>query len=335
MRPLAETGLGFDTVDVVLRTGPQAIDRVRLTVAAAEAWAAEKGVLGRLAARLAAASTARDPIAGLTIDRPRLMGIVNVTPDSFSDGGDYSDPARAVAHGLALRDAGADLLDVGGESTRPGADPVDPAEERRRIVPVIRDLADADIVVSVDTRHADTMRAALDAGARLINDVSALAHDPDSLAVAAAAGAPVVLMHMSGAPLTMQHDPTYDDAVLDVYDHLAGRIAACEAAGIARNRLIVDPGVGFGKTLAHNLDILGHLSLYHGLGCPLMVGASRKRFIGTLGRDVSPKDRVAGSIAAALAAVAQGAQLLRVHDVDATAQALVVWQSIAGLRQAP
>ena len=332
-RPLAGTTLRFHSLEATLRRRPQEIERLRLSLDDAESWAAEHGVLGRLAQRLAAVCSPRPPVAGLTLDRPRLLGIVNVTPDSFSDGGDHFDPGRAVAHGLALREAGADLLDVGGESTRPGADPVPPAEECRRIVPVIRALTDAGAVVSVDTRRAVTMRAALDAGARVINDVSALTHDADSLAVAAACDVPVLLMHMRGEPATMQQDPAYDNAPLDVYDYLETRVAACEAAGVARTRLIVDPGIGFGKTVAHNIEILSGLSLYHGLGCPVLVGASRKRFVSALSHGESPKHRVAGSIAAALAAVAQGVHLLRVHDVAETAQALAIWQAIAECRQ--
>jgi dihydropteroate synthase len=327
-RRLAGTGLSFHALEAVLRRGPEVVERIRLTLAEAEPWAAERGVLGRLAGPLAAASAPRPAFAGLALDRPKIMGIVNVTPDSFSDGGDFADPGRAADHGLALLRAGADILDVGGESTRPGAEPVPPEEERRRVVPVIRALADAGAVVSADTRRADTMRAALDAGARILNDVSALTHDPESARVAADAGVPVILMHMLGEPGTMQQDPAYGDAPLDIYDFLQARIAACEAAGLPRDRLAVDPGIGFGKTVEHNLAILRSLSVYHGLGCPILLGASRKRFLGALSRGEPPKERVPGSVAAALAAADRGAQLLRVHDVADTAQALAVWQGI-------
>jgi dihydropteroate synthase len=259
------------------------------------------------------------------------MGIVNVTPDSFSDGGDHADTAAALAHGQALLAAGADILDVGGESTRPGAVPVDPADEIRRIEPVVRGLAGAGAVVSIDTRNAATMQAALAAGARIINDVTALTGDPDSIAVAARSGAPVILMHMLGDPRTMQQDPQYRCAPLDVLDYLEERIAACEAAGIDRGRIVVDPGVGFGKRLRHNLEILAHLSLLHLTGCPILLGASRKSFIPSATAKIEPpKARLPGSLAAELAGLDQGVQILRVHDVGETRQAIQVLQ---GLRQ--
>jgi dihydropteroate synthase len=268
----------------------------------------------------------RAPVAGLALDRPHIMGIVNVTPDSFSDGGRYLAPDAAVAHGLQLEAEGADILDIGGESTRPGAQAVEPEEEWRRVGPVIAGLAArARVPLSMDTRHAEIMRRAADAGVRLINDVSALTHQPQSLAVAARTGLPVVLMHAQGDPRTMQANPAYDDVVLDVYEALEARIAACEQAGIPRSRLVVDPGIGFGKTLAHNLALLGHLSILHGLGCALLLGASRKSFIARLS-GAAADDRLPGSIAAALLGAAQGVQVLRVHDVAATRQALAIWQ---------
>ena len=225
---------------------------------------------------------------------------------------------------------GADILDIGAESTRPGAGPVDLEEELRRVMPVIEALAPrVRARLSIDTRKAEVMRRAARVGVALINDVSALTHDPAALQVAAESGLPVVLMHAQGDPRTMQDSPSYDDVVLDVYDWLGARIEACERAGIPRSRLIVDPGIGFGKTLAHNLALLGALSIFHGLGCAVMLGASRKSFIGTLtGADV--EDRLPGSIAAALLGVAQGVQILRVHDVAATRQALAVWEGAQG-----
>ena len=268
----------------------------------------------------------RPAIAGLSFDRPRIIGVVNVTPDSFSDGGRHFSHKDALEHGLQLEAEGADILDVGGESTRPGAEPVDIEEECRRVLPVIEALAKkASVPVSVDTRNADVMRRAAQAGARLINDISALSHDPASLAVAAASSLPVVLMHARGTPGTMQRNPVYDDVVLDVYDALDARIRACELAGIPRARLIVDPGIGFGKTLAHNLALLGGLSTFHGLGCTVLLGASRKSFIGKL-TGAAAEDRLPGSLAAALAGVAQGVQIIRVHDVAATRQAILVWR---------
>jgi dihydropteroate synthase len=273
----------------------------------------------------------RPPIAGLAMDRPRLMGIVNVTPDSFSDGGRWFDPEAAIAHGVQLEAEGADILDIGGESTRPGAEPIGLDEELRRVIPVIAALAGkVRAPLSIDTRNAEVMRRAVDAGARIINDVAALGHDPAALRVAAEAGLPVVLMHAQGDPRTMQLDPRYDDVVLDVYDWLGSRIAACEAAGIPRGRIVVDPGIGFGKTVEHNLALIGHLSILHGLGCSILLGASRKSFIGRLSGGAPADRRMPGSVAAALMGAAQGAQLLRVHDVAATRQALAVWEAAGG-----
>jgi dihydropteroate synthase len=256
------------------------------------------------------------------------MGIVNVTPDSFSDGGDLATPAAAIARGRSMLAEGADLLDIGGESTRPGSDPVAPEEELRRVLPVVEGLAAAGACVSIDTRNAATMRRAIAAGARLVNDVSALAHDPGALDVVAESGVPVVLMHAQGDPRTMQRDPAYAFAPLDVFDYLEARIAVCLARGIGRERIVVDPGIGFGKTLAHNLEILNRLALLHGLGCPILLGASRKSFIGRLSRGEPPKARGPGSLAAALAGIERGAAIVRVHDVAETAQALAVARAI-------
>lgn len=259
---------------------------------------------------------------------PVIMGIVNATPDSFSDGGAFLDPHRAIAHGVAHIAAGARIVDIGGESTRPGAAPVDPAEERRRVLPVVAGLRDAAAAagasISVDTRNARTMRAAIAAGAAIINDVSALTHDPDAMAAAAESSATVILMHMRGDPGTMQDAPAYDDVALDVYDYLEARIAACVAAGIARSRIVIDPGIGFGKTVAHNLALLDQLTLFHGLGAPILVGASRKGFIARLSAGEPPAARLPGSLAAALIAAGQGAHIVRAHDVAETAQALRV-----------
>ncbi|HSR72046.1 MAG TPA: dihydropteroate synthase, partial [Kiloniellales bacterium] len=259
----------------------------------------------------------------------RIMGVINVTPDSFSDGGDRLDPGRAVADGLALREAGAEILDVGGESTRPGSEPIEPEEELNRVIPVIRGLAREGALISIDTRRARVMAEALDAGARIVNDVTALSGDPESLPLVARAVAPLVLMHMRGEPRTMQADPVYDDAPRDIYDWLAARIAACEAAGIPRARIAIDPGIGFGKTVEHNLQILARLALFHGLGCVVLLGVSRKSFIGRLSQGEPPKERVPGSLAAALAGLARGVQILRVHDVAETRQALSIWQAIS------
>ncbi|TCP43210.1 dihydropteroate synthase [Rhodovulum marinum] len=271
----------------------------------------------------AALAGPRPALAGLTMDRPRIMGILNVTPDSFSDGGRFDAPAAALAHGRALAEA-ADILDIGGESTRPGAREVPVDEEIARTAPVIAALRKAGVTVpiSIDTRKAAVAGAALAAGADMVNDVAAFTHDPALAEVAARAEAPVCLMHAQGDPETMQNDPHYDNVLLDVYDFLAQRIAAAEAAGIPRARIVADPGIGFGKTVAHNLALLRGLSLFHGLGCPVLLGASRKRFIGALGHEPQADRRGPGSVAVALAGIAQGVQILRVHDVAETRQAM-------------
>lgn len=268
----------------------------------------------------------------IRLDQPQVVGIVNVTPDSFSGDGSAADPEAAIASGHFMASAGAAIIDVGGESTRPGAKAVWDGDEIARVEPVVRRLASAGTAVSIDTRKATVMEAALGAGARLVNDVSALSWDPNAAGVVAAAGCPVVLMHHRGDPETMQDDPRYERPVLlEVYDWLAERIEAAVAAGIDRSRIIVDPGFGFGKTVRHNLQLMNGLALLHGLGCPLMLGASRKRTIGALSNEAPTDQRLAGSLAFALKAAEQGAQLIRVHDVPETVQALRVWR---GLRDA-
>ncbi len=266
--------------------------------------------------------------AGLSLSRPLIMGIVNVTPDSFSDGGDRFQAEAAIAAGLAQAEAGADLVDIGGESTRPNAEPVSPQEEQRRVLPVIEALVKAGIPVSIDTRHAVTMAAALDAGASIVNDVTALTGDPKSLALVAERRVPVILMHMQGTPQTMQKAPEYRDVVTEVSTYLMGRAQVCEAAGIVREDICLDPGIGFGKTMAHNLALLAGLKSLVDLGYPVLMGLSRKSFIGRLAGGAEPKARMPGSIAGALASVAKGASILRVHDVAETAQALAVWSAI-------
>lgn len=295
------------------------------------AWAAAEGdgLARHVAMTLDAIAIERPPFAGLAVSKPLVMGVINVTPDSFSDGGEFLEAERAIERGRRLAAAGADILDVGGESTRPGAAAVSPETEMARVLPVVRALAAEGFVVSIDTRRAAVMKAALDAGARIINDITALEGDLAASMVVADAATPVVLMHMQGEPGTMQNDPRYVDAALDVFDYLRSRIAACEVAGIARQRIAVDPGIGFGKTVAHNLRILGHLELFLGLGCVIVLGVSRKSFIGRLSRGEPPAERLAGSLAAALAGAARGAHILRVHDVAETRQAIAVWRAIA------
>jgi dihydropteroate synthase len=265
----------------------------------------------------------------LRLDVPRVMGIVNVTPDSFADGGEHATVEAAIAHGLQLAGEGADILDIGGESTRPGAQDVPVDEELRRVIPVIEALAQQiSLPISIDTSKPEVMRAAVAAGAGLINDVYALRRE-GALEAAAALGVPVVLMHMLGEPRSMQEAPRYDDVVADVHRFLAERIFAAEMAGIAKKNLVVDPGFGFGKTIAHNLALLAQLQRFTEFGVPLLAGLSRKKTIGELTGRSDPHDRIHGSVAAHLIAVQRGAMLLRVHDVAATIDALKIWNAVA------
>lgn len=272
----------------------------------------------------------------IRLDQPQTVGIINVTPDSFSDGGLHAEPGKAIEAGHAMAAAGAALIDVGGESTRPGAKPVWEGDEEARIVPVVKALAASGTAVSIDSRKAAVMAAGLAAGARLVNDVSALTFDPRAASVVAKAGCPVVLMHHLGPPETMQDNPRYDRPVLlEVYDWLEARIAAAVAAGIARDRIVVDPGFGFGKNVQHNLALMNGLAMLHGLGCPIMIGASRKRTIGALSNEAPADRRLAGSLALALKGAEQGAQLMRVHDVPETVQALRAWRGLRDAALAP
>lgn len=316
--PLAGGWCWFSMVEVLRRDAPPRV----VPVAALPAE-----VRDRL-------SGPRPVFGGLAMDRPQVMGILNVTPDSFSDGGKFLAPDAALAQARAMADS-ADVLDIGGESTRPGAAEVPVEEEVERTAPVIAALqaGGLEVPISVDTRKAGVARAALAAGAGIVNDVAAMSFDPEMASVVAGAGAPVVLMHSVKTPATMQDDPRYEDVLLDVYDFLKARIAAAEAAGIARGRIMVDPGIGFGKTAAHNLALVQRLSLFHDLGVPVLLGVSRKRFIGTIGREEVAERRMPGSVAVALAGVAQGAQVLRVHDVAETRQALRLWQAVNGVAE--
>jgi len=262
------------------------------------------------------------------LDQPQVMAILNTTPDSFSDGGRFAEAGSAVEAGVQMASEGAAILDVGGESTRPGAQQVWAQDEISRVLPVIGRLAASGAAVSVDTRKSEVMSVALEAGARMVNDVSALTFDPRSADVVAAAGVPVVLMHHLGSPETMQQDPQYDDVLIEVYLWLEDRVAAAEAAGIKRSNILLDPGFGFGKSVAHNLELMNGLALFHSLGCPLVVGASRKRTIGALSNEAPADQRLGGSIAFALKAVEQGAQIVRVHDVPETVQALRIWRGL-------
>ncbi|WP_187431163.1 hypothetical protein ROLI_008620 [Roseobacter fucihabitans] len=269
----------------------------------------------------------RARIANVSMDKPRIMGILNVTPDSFSDGGAYFSLDAALAGAAAM--GAADFLDVGGESTRPGASVVPEDQEIARTAPVITALREAGIPqsISIDTRKAGVAKAALDAGAHLVNDVSGFTYDAALAPLCAARATPICVMHAQGDPATMQQNPQYDDVVLDVFDFLKAQIETLVAQGVSRDRIIADPGIGFGKTLDHNLRLLARLSVFHGLGVPILLGASRKKFIGTLAKTQAVQDRMPGSVAVALAALKHGTQIVRVHDVAETAQAIALWQA--------
>lgn len=324
--PLAGQPLRFCALEIAEREAARVSRRI---VALGDAFERDWGRHTLTASDLVDAIAApRARLAGLPLDRPRIMGIVNVTPDSFSDGGKLGSAEAAIAHALRLAEEGAEILDIGGESTRPGADYVPVEEELERVIPVIEGLrARTEALISVDTRKAEVMRKAAAAGADILNDVSALTHDEAALATAAETGLPVILMHAQGDPKTMNDDPRYSDVVLDVFDFLERRIQACVAAGIPRAKLVVDPGIGFGKHLHHNVAVMASLGLYHGLGVPILLGASRKKLIDHISDVPNPADRVPGSLAAVLAAAAQGVQIVRVHDVAATRQALSVWEA--------
>jgi dihydropteroate synthase len=267
----------------------------------------------------------------IRLDQPQVMGIINATPDSFSDGGSYADSASAAEAGAVMASQGAAVIDVGGESTRPGASEVWEGDEMERVLPLVRQLAAGGNAVSIDTRKSGVMGAAIEEGAAMVNDVSALLWDPQSAEMIAKAGVPVVLMHHRGDPASMQDAPRYDDVLVEVYEWLEDRIKVAEEAGIGRDKILVDPGIGFGKTVAHNLELMNGLALLHGLGCPIVLGASRKRMIGALSNEAPADQRIPGSLALALKAVEQGVQIVRVHDVPETVQAFKVWR---GLRDA-
>lgn len=327
----------FASVELIIRTAPRAF--TSRTIAVADL----APVLDQMDAATAAEAreiwtrltTPRAPLRlsggrELALDRMAVMGIVNVTPDSFSDGGLHEAPAIALDAARRMVAAGADILDIGGESTRPGSEAVPPDEEMRRVLPVIEGAAGFGAVLSLDSRNAATMAAGVAAGAHVINDVSALTHDKDALAVAARLGVPVILMHALGDPKTMQEDPRYDHVLLDVYDYLAARVRAAVEAGIPVGQIVIDPGIGFGKTLDHNLALIRGMAMFHGLGCPILLGVSRKSFIGRITGVTEPAARLPGSLAVAVEAARQGIQILRVHDVAETVQALTV---AAALRQ--
>ena len=318
--PLAGGPLAFATAEAIEREAGEEGQRRPVSLSQARAFAPD--LVDGLA-------NPRSHWAGLDLKRPLIMGVVNVTPDSFSDGGDFAEASHAIDHARAMLAAGADIVDVGGESTRPGAQPVAPEDEAARVLPVVRALAQAGAMVSIDTRHAAVMGQAVEAGAWIINDVTALTGDPDSARVAARSGVAIVLMHMLGEPQTMQADPRYADVTCDLLDYFAARLAVLDQLGVERARIAVDPGIGFGKTVQHNVRLLDELAAFHVFGCPILLGASRKSFIGRLSRDEKPKQRLAGTLAAHQMGYDRGVQIVRVHDVAEAFQARAVW--MAGL----
>lgn len=327
---LAGTMLWFGSVELIAKTKAGA-ERFLISVAD---WENAAATLPERVSRLFANLTAsRSPLQlgsrTIRLDQPQVMGILNVTPDSFSDGGKLNDdPEAAAAAGIALSSAGAAIIDIGGESTRPGAPLVWEGDEIKRVAPVIERLAGAGTAISADTRKAVVMQAALQAGAGMINDISALLYDDQSLSVLQANNCPVVLMHAPSQSSDPHKNDGYADVLFDVYDWLEARVAAVEAAGIERERILIDPGIGFGKSLSDNLTLINNLSLFHGIGCPILFGASRKRMIGALSNEATADQRLGGSLFLAMKAVEQGAHIVRVHDVAETAQAIHVWRGL-------
>lgn len=325
-RPLVQTDVARPVDAFCLAGGWCWFERVEVLSRRAPPRVVEAAALSEEA--LAALTSPRPAIAGLTFQQPQIMGILNVTPDSFSDGGQHFGADDAVRGAQAM--AQAQIIDIGGESTRPGATLVPEDEETRRTAPVIEALRGTGLrqVISVDTRKARVAERALEAGADMVNDVSGFTFDPDLARLCADRDVPVCVMHAQGDPATMQAAPHYEDALLDVYDFLSVQIDRLTRVGIPKDRIIADPGIGFGKTLSHNLALLSRLSLFHSLGVPVLLGASRKKFIGTIGQTETARERMPGSVAVALAALHQGIQIVRVHDVAETAQAVALWRAV-------
>ncbi|MCX8224816.1 MAG: dihydropteroate synthase [Sulfitobacter sp.] len=326
-RPLVQIGPARPDTAVALAGGWGWFTHVEVLSRTAPAQVIPAGELPAAAVRRLTAP--RAPIAGMSLDRPRIMGILNTTPDSFSDGGLHADVANAVAAGLAMAQGGVDIIDIGGESTRPGARLVPIETEINRTAPAISALRAAGITlpISIDTRKTAVAQAAVAMGANLVNDVSGFTFDPGLAPFCQKHSLPVCVMHAQGDPETMHLNPSYENVLLDVFDALEYQISTLEAGGIARSLILADPGIGFGKNLEHNLALLARISLFHMLGTPLLLGASRKKFIGTLGNAPDAKDRTPGSIAVALAGLAQGVQMVRVHDVAETHQAIALWHA--------
>lgn len=328
---LAGGPLAFSNVELLWRRPGERVERDVVAVRdLREALAdADFAVADGAAGLLSNLSRSRSPFAGISLHRPRIMGVINVTPDSFSDGGLYASASAAIDHGKRLWEEGADFIDVGGVSTRPGADPVSIQDELDRVMPVVEGLSGLPVPISIDTRSSAVMQRAIAAGAAIINDTSALSAGPESIEVASNLRAPVVLMHCLGEPKTMQDAPCYEDVACDIYDYLDKRVAACCAGGIDRTQIMVDPGIGFGKTVGDNVELLRNLALLHCLGVGLLIGVSRKSFIGALSTSAPADNRLPGSLAAALWVLHLGAQVIRVHDVADTKQATAVWNAIS------
>ena len=325
--PLAgNSNISFDQLEIFQRKIGGSIKSYIYTLN--EIKKLNREIKNRVKIDLKSITSKRKSISRLKFDNPHIIGALNITPDSFSDGGKYLALEDALSHSLSLLDHGADIIDVGGESTRPGAEIVDENEEIKRTIPLIKELSNKGVVTSIDSRKSKVISAALEAGAQIVNDVSALTFDKESIEVVKKTGVPVILMHMQGNPQTMQKSPQYTCAPLDIFDYLKERIQFCNNHGIDRSQIIVDPGVGFGKTSEHNIEILNYLTLFHGLGCPILVGFSRKRFISEIGSEASEQERLAGSLGAGLLSLNQGVQFLRVHDVFETKQAISVWNSV-------
>ena len=331
--PLAGGTLAFTACELFL-AGDDAVAIHFATLNDLIGWAGQHGAATARAVsdRLERLSRPRPDFAGLALDRPRLVGVVNVTPDSFSDGGDFLDVGAAIAQGENLAAAGADILDIGGESTRPGSDPTSCETELARVLPVIDGLAGCGVALSIDTRRGAVMEAALERGVSVVNDISALGDDPESAGVVARHDASVVLMHMKGRPRDMQTEPHYGHAPYEILQYFKDRVRFCEQAGISRDRIAIDPGIGFGKNDDHNLKILTEVAILHGLGCAVAIGASLKSFIGRVADVDDAKSRLAGSLAAAALAAGQGTQLFRVHDAAQTRQALKILDAAFGAR---
>lgn len=324
----ADTSLYFDQMEIIEWLPNQNIRRQTVDIADCLQDPRQKDLALPLQGQLQQLALPRY-FAGLDCSNPLLMGILNITPDSFYDGGRYNNYQAAVDHAVSLKQAGADILDVGGESTRPGATPVEPALEMERVIPVVQELANRGILVSIDTRHHQVMESAISHGAKIVNDVSALTFEARSIDVMCRhPEISVILMHMQGQPATMQQQPFYSHVTLEVFDYLKKRLEKCLQAGISKDRLSIDPGIGFGKTLVHDIQLFQELSLFHGLGVPIVLGGSRKKMIGKLSLDAPVEKRLGGSIAISLQALNQGVQILRIHDVAETCQAYKVWQAV-------